>query len=238
VNEAQPWLYSLFYFEDGREMNVDLLITLVVLGMAFLGHKRRTFSELLALFGFVAALAATTLALPYVASALVAVLHRPSYAIAVSLLLVFALGLLVLRFPGRFMRRHVELKVTESADRLIGLLIGLYKGLVWGGLISIFLMLVPIRGPVDLRVDQSNFARQSRKVVPLTIDVARKFVPNMGHFVGYVEAAYLRADSTESDSLVNALVANLKDVKLDSLKFEKLKKAKMKLDSLKSAVDE
>ena len=222
-------------------MNVDLLITIVVLAMAMKGYKKRTFPELLGLFGYVAALVGATVALPYVASVLEDVLDQTSYAIAAALLLVFVLGLVILRFPGKFTRKHVKMEVTEGADRFIGLAIGLYKGAVWGGLLTIFFMLVPIRGPVDLNVDESNFARQSKKAVPLTIEVARKFVPNMGDFVSYVEAAYVKTDSTQGDSLVDALIVSLKNIEinLDSLNVKtNLENVKTKLDSLGVVTDE
>jgi predicted nucleotide-binding protein (sugar kinase/HSP70/actin superfamily) len=68
-------------------------------------------------------------------------------------------------------------------------------------------------------------------VVPLTIAVVQKFVPQMDDFVSYVETAYAKADSTQSDSLVDALIADLENIDLDSLKAN-LEKTKAKFDSL------
>jgi membrane protein required for colicin V production len=170
----------------------DYIILGLLLISAIVGFARGAAREVAAMVALLGAAAAAVFGLKYAGPVMAHVVHPAWLAVALALVLLFALAYIVLRLAGAALARRVHgTDVLGALDRTVGLAIGLVRGLVVLG--ALFLMFNAAT-PSDLRPRwitgartwplASNMGRLLEALAPKGLDVAGRLKPTLVHAVG------------------------------------------------------
>ncbi len=169
-------------------MNVEIsyadftIIALTVI-FGFEGYRAGFFKGLLSVGGFFISLTVSLAALPFAARFFNFVIELPpNISILMGFVSIFVISMLLYVLFLEWVNKIMQMKVEERFDRIMGTMIGLYKGVLASSLLVLGFTLLPIPEVVNRTEQNSLFLQPVKYFAPANYNYFRKLVPRTPSF--------------------------------------------------------
>jgi uncharacterized membrane protein required for colicin V production len=169
-------------------MNVEISyadFTIIVLTVIFgyEGYRSGFFKGLLSVGGFFISLTVSLAALPYAARFFNYVIELPpNISILMGFISIFVISLLLYALFLEWVNKIMQMKVEDWFDRIMGTVLGLYKGVLAVSLLALGFMLLPLPEVVSRTEQHSLFLPSVKYVAPANYNYFKKLVPRTPSF--------------------------------------------------------
>ena len=189
---------------------LDVLLLGLLGYFMYTGFQNGLFKEFVAISALIIAcvFAAESLAVvvPVVAGAS---LLSPSASVIVVFLLLFFGVLFLLKYLQDWIHQRAKLQFGDKPDKFVAAFIGICKGILIGGLFSIFLSLMPISGSIANQVSQSGLHPRMIRGAQTIYNAATLLIPGSLSLEGNLEQT---ADQVGTDRFSSNFHSLLRDL--------------------------
>jgi len=158
---------------------VDIVIIALLAGAVLLGFRKGLVREIVGIIALVAAFFIALLAHKAAAGGLLKAFPRMPVAIAptAGFIVMFLAAFGVITLAGWLMAKVIKASPLDFADKLGGMAIGLFKGVLGISILLMLLALVPLPKEVTQKMDRSAAIRSIRKVAPWVYEKTKGLWP-------------------------------------------------------------
>jgi uncharacterized membrane protein required for colicin V production len=196
-------------------MNVEISyadFTIIVLTVIFgyEGYRAGFFKGLLSVGGFFISLTVTLAALPYAARFFNYVIELPpNISILMGFVSIFVISMLLYTLFLEWIHKIMQMKVEDWFDRIMGTVLGLYKGVLAASLLALGFTLLPMPDLVSQTEQKSLFLGSVKYFAPANYNYFRKLVPRTPSFEETLKATF-DVMGGEPDAMTASLMESFK----------------------------
>lgn len=196
-------------------MNVEISyadFTIIVLTVIFgyEGYRAGLFKGILSIGGFFISLTVSLAALPYAARFFNYVIELPpNISILMGFVSIFVISMLLYTLFLEWVHKIMQMKVEDWFDRIMGTLLGLYKGVLAASLLALGFTLLPMPDLVSQIEQKSLFLGSVKYFAPANYNYFRKLVPRTPSFEESLKATF-DVMGGEPDAMTAGLMESFK----------------------------
>lgn len=201
-------------------MNVEIsyadfsIIVLTVI-FGYEGYRAGLFKGLLSVGGFFISLTVTLAALPYAARFFNYVIELPpNISILIGFLSIFVISMLLYTLFLEWIHKIMQMKVEDWFDRIMGTLLGLYKGVLAASLLALGFTLLPMPEVVSRTEQHSLFLQPVKYFAPRNYNYFKKLVPRTPSFEETLKITF-EVMGGEPDAMTAGLMESFKSKMLE-----------------------
>jgi uncharacterized membrane protein required for colicin V production len=193
----------------------DFSIIVLTVIFGYEGYRSGFFKGILSIGGFFISLTVSLAALPYAARFFNYVIELPpNISILMGFVSIFVISMLLYTLFLEWVHKIMQMKVEDWFDRIMGTLLGLYKGVLAASLLALGFTLLPMPEVVSRTEQNSLFLQPVKYFAPRNYNYFRKLVPRTPSFEETLKNTFAVMGG-EPDVMTAGLMESFKSQKLE-----------------------
>jgi membrane protein required for colicin V production len=157
---------------------VDFFIVLLTVIFGYEGYRSGFFNGILSIGGIFISLIITLVALPYSARFYNVVIELSlNVSILMGFVTILVISLLLHSLFLQWLHTIMKMEVVDWFNRISGILLGLYKGLLILSLLALSFAFLPLPDEIKYAEEHSKFLQPVKRFMPANYNYFRKLVP-------------------------------------------------------------
>jgi uncharacterized membrane protein required for colicin V production len=154
------------------EMNwIDIVLVVLLLAAIVIGSRRGFFSGIMGILGLITGIIFSINYMDRITAKFLSHMRvSPVMVVFVSVIVVFILVYMAIKFFGYLFYKFADLKPLGNLDKVGGAVLGIFQGWIVLGFLLFLLIFMPLPESFVAKLDSSFFAPGMRGVVPMIFD--------------------------------------------------------------------